>query len=547
MFPPFSREALMGHQHGIKGQHPPPVDLSALSQPAGPEGHIPVNLNTMSHAIEPEGLLPTHFLDAPNPTSSTNPPPSDPTSSAYYTHSSAPRTNTDAFMLKTLRTEYPDKEITTAPLYFCNFLGYAATGHAIAMPITTPTDDSNIWTLPLPAAHRKDGVGLLNMVLYRRYLYAWSTYEFTLYIADGRDGLNSFPQVQNAYLIGPTPAAQRLLVAAGKWTNDLHGEIWVFDRGFWQKDAALYQSIQSSHWSDVILPTSLKDELISNVNRFFDSRAQYIALRVPWKRGIIFHGPPGNGKTISIKATMHMLYDREPDPIPTLYVKTLSAFAPPEYSLGAIFSKARQQAPCYLVFEDLDSIVRDNVRSFFLNEVDGLSNNDGILMVGSTNRLELLDPGISKRPSRFDRKFYFGLPDEEGRRRYVEYWQGKLEGSREVEFPDVLVGKIAGIMGRFSFAYMQEAFVASLLVIAGGGEEGGGKEGGMDGGLKCKGGEDGKSKSGEWEVVERVERMAIKAGKEEGDKRADLDKYVLWREIKKQVATLRKELEGGNE
>lgn len=61
----------------------------------------------------------------------------------------------------------------------------------------------------------------------------------------------------------------------------------------------------------------------------------------------------------------------------------------------SIFQKARQFAPCYLVFEDLDSIVSDQVRSYFLNEVDGLKNNDGIFMIGSTNHLERLDPGIS--------------------------------------------------------------------------------------------------------------------------------------------------------
>src|SRR6266480_5472516 len=81
--------------------------------------------------------------------------------------------------------------------------------------------------------------------------------------------------------------------------------------------------------------------------------------------------------------------------------KTYS-FVPPEFELGEIFRKARQEAPCYLVFEDLDSLVTDRVRSYFLNEVDGLHSNDGILMVGSTNHLERLDPGIAKRPSRFD-------------------------------------------------------------------------------------------------------------------------------------------------
>lgn len=70
-------------------------------------------------------------------------------------------------------------------------------------------------------------------------------------------------------------------------------------------------------------------------------------------------------------------------------------YAGPEYSIKQVFGKAREFAPCYLVFEDLDSIINDSVRSYFLNEVDGLKSNDGIFMVGSTNHLERLDPGIS--------------------------------------------------------------------------------------------------------------------------------------------------------
>jgi AAA+ superfamily predicted ATPase len=60
-----------------------------------------------------------------------------------------------------------------------------------------------------------------------------------------------------------------------------------------------------------------------------------------------------------------------------------------------IFEKARAMAPCYLIMEDLDTIVTDAVKSYFFNEVDGLKSNDGIFMVGSTNHLDRLDPGIS--------------------------------------------------------------------------------------------------------------------------------------------------------
>ena len=50
---------------------------------------------------------------------------------------------------------------------------------------------------------------------------------------------------------------------------------------------------------------------------------------------------------------------------------------------------ARRTAPCLLLFEDVDSLVKDEVRSYFLNEIDGLENNDGILMIGSTNHRKL--------------------------------------------------------------------------------------------------------------------------------------------------------------
>lgn len=198
---------------------------------------------------------------------------------------------------------------------------------------------------------------------------------------------------------------------------------------------------------------------------------------------------------------MHALYERKA-PIPTLYVRSLSSFGGPEYSINAIFSLARRTAPCYLVFEDLDSIVSDSVRSYFLNEVDGIKRNDGILMLGSTNHLDRLDPGISKRPSRFDRKYLFPNPNESQRVAYAQYWQKKLESNKDIEFPDALCKAIASITDGFSFAYIQEAMVASLLAIA----------------------------------AEDSDEQNSSSGDDE------LDKLVLWREIKKQVKILRDEM-----
>lgn len=85
---------------------------------------------------------------------------------------------------------------------------------------------------------------------------------------------------------------------------------------------------------------------------------------------------PGNGKTISIKALINELGQRE-DPVPSLYVKNFDACQGEKYSIKEIFAQARGMAPCLLVFEDLDSLVTDETRTYFLNEVDGLESNDG--------------------------------------------------------------------------------------------------------------------------------------------------------------------------
>ncbi|KAM6525855.1 hypothetical protein FALCPG4_011390 [Fusarium falciforme] len=138
----------------------------------------------------------------------------------------------------------------------------------------------------------------------------------------------------------------------------------------------------------------------------------------------------------------------------------------PEYSLHIIVEKAKEFAPCYLMFEDIDSLVIPTVRSYFLNEVDGLKENDGIFIIASTNHLELLDHGISKRLSRFDRKYYFPDLNIDQREAYCRFWQEKLKPNKDIEFPDKLCRAIAEITDKFSFAYIQEAFVATLLAIA---------------------------------------------------------------------------------
>jgi transitional endoplasmic reticulum ATPase len=219
---------------------------------------------------------------------------------------------------------------------------------------------------------------------------------------------------------------------------------------------------------------------------------------------------------------MHTLSQRKPA-VPTLYVKSASA----TYYINHVFALARQETPCLLVFEDIDTIVTPNTRAYFFNEVDGLENNNGILMVASTNYLDKLDPGLTKRPSRFDRKYLFPLPSEvctvvicsrckltickAERATYCQFWRTKIE-KKPIDFPSKLCGAIAKITDGFSFAYMQEAFIASLLIMA----------------------------RGEKEDFED-------ASDDPDDKDKDLDDYELWRVIKQQIKVLRDDMDSSDD
>lgn len=453
---------------------------------------------------------------------------------SFYRNAEGKRIDTGLRLVETLREEYPQLHVTTTTTNTCNLLYYAALGHASATPVDSTVSQSWIWRWFRPPATRLSGSGFLyDVVTFGKYMYRWNGKDYILYnVVCPAGGYQS----NMTYLLSPTSNDNdELILAACNYFSSTQKKILVFDSGYWYASSELWQSVQDSRWDDVILDPGMKKSIIGEIEKFYNSRDRYKKLRVPWKRGLIFHGPPGNGKTISLKAMMHSL-DSRPDPIPTLYVRSLTSYNGPEYAISQIFGKARQQAPCFLVFEDLDSLITDKVRSYFLNEVDGLENHDGILMVGSTNHLERLDPGISKRPSRFDRKFLFSNPNMDERIQYCEFWRGKLADNENIEFPASMKQAIASITDGFSFAYIQEAFVAALLAIANGDADD----------SSC---EQARSERDIGNFVSNSldsptsEQWALESPNEEPRDDKDLEKYVLWREIKKAIQNLRDELD----
>jgi len=241
--------------------------------------------------------------------------------------------------------------------------------------------------------------------------------------------------------------ARAFFVAVCTWNTELHGEVLVFNGG-WYKDENLFQDIKGATFDNLILRGNLKQEIRDDLVQFFASRALYDEYGIPWKRGILFIGPPGNGKTHAVKALINSTEQ------PCLYIKSLNG-------VQQVFDRARRTSPCILVIEDLDSQLHPQNRSAFLNELDGFAANIGIVTLATTNHPERLDPSILERPSRFDRKYHFELPDVPERSSYLALWNTSLKPALQLS-PEG-ISKISELTADFSFAYLKELFLSSMM------------------------------------------------------------------------------------
>ncbi|XP_006460332.1 hypothetical protein AGABI2DRAFT_192071 [Agaricus bisporus var. bisporus H97] len=360
-----------------------------------------------------------------------------------------------------LRKQYPKHSVVSTSAFDLNILSFPG---LTATPLPVSPLITDVFFAPF--ARNSNGVpgALIDQVKIGAFTVVWQGNDFLLYIASYPGAYGN--TITQSYILheGPEDPARLLLLNIGAWSHELHDEVWVFNQGFWNKDRGLWDEIQKADWKDVILREEFKRALQKDVYGFFSAEDVYKKLAVPWKRGLIMHGPPGNGKTISVKAIMKSCNDNGFIP---LYVKSFQSWKGEEGAMADVFDQARQLSPSCLILEDLDSLINDRNRSYFLNQLDGLESNHGLLIIGTTNHFDRLDPGLSSRPSRFDRKYLFDDPNKEERALYAKYWQNKLSSNSEIDFPDDLIEVIADLTPGFSFAYLKEAFVSTLVTLAG--------------------------------------------------------------------------------
>ena len=208
--------------------------------------------------------------------------------------------------------------------------------------------------------------------------------------------------------------------------NVFRGQVISFGRDmFGERGAALkFHRRPAVSEGEVILP----DETLATISRqvvgVAEHRERLLAARQHLKRGLLLYGPPGVGKTHSVRYLTSQLRDV------TIVQLTGDSLG----LIGTACSVARTLQPAMVVVEDVDLIAEDRgmhpghhpLLFQLLNEMDGLAEDADVVFLLTTNRADLLEPALAARPGRVDQAVGLDLPDAEARARLFQLYRGDL-------------------------------------------------------------------------------------------------------------------------
>jgi AAA+ superfamily predicted ATPase len=243
---------------------------------------------------------------------------------------------------------------------------------------------------------------------------------------------------------------RRVLDGIEEATSVLLQEVYL--RSYSESTTYTKERVRDSSVDDLVISKTVERQVIGDLRNFFANKKWFEDQRLPYRRGYLLQGPPGNGKTSLIRVIMNTFQMNAH--APQLLSKKMD-----DTEFVKIVASVGSQAPAILLLEDIDrgfpkTGVRCNISmGQLLNSLDGVSDYKGLIVIATANEPEVLDPAILKRPGRFDRVVFFDNPDADLRRRYFK--QRKLVlTKKELE---TLVADTDG----FSFAQLQEVFISA--------------------------------------------------------------------------------------
>jgi transitional endoplasmic reticulum ATPase len=195
-------------------------------------------------------------------------------------------------------------------------------------------------------------------------------------------------------------------------------------------------------WDDVGGLDDARDRLREGVELPLKHPDAFRRIGIRPAKGFLLYGPPGTGKTLLAKATAR---ESEANFIATKSSDLLSKwYGESEQQIARLFARARQVAPTVIFIDELDSLVparggglgepqvTERVVNTILAEMDGLEELNNVVLIGATNRPNLIDPALL-RPGRFDELVYVGTPDTAGRRRILAIHTKDMPLAKDVD------------------------------------------------------------------------------------------------------------------
>ncbi|HDQ05385.1 MAG TPA: AAA family ATPase [Candidatus Bathyarchaeota archaeon] len=208
-------------------------------------------------------------------------------------------------------------------------------------------------------------------------------------------------------------------------------------------------------WTDIGGLAEVKEELQEAIEWPLKYPEIFAYMNTAPPKGVLLYGPPGTGKTLLAKAVAN---ESEANFISIKGPEVLSKWVgESERAVREVFRKARQAAPTIIFFDELDSItpvrgtglsssqVTERVISQILTELDGLEELKDVVVIGATNRLDIVDPALL-RPGRFDRLLEVPVPDLDARKQIIRIHLDKKPLADDVKM-DVLAEKTDGYTG----------------------------------------------------------------------------------------------------
>ena len=232
----------------------------------------------------------------------------------------------------------------------------------------------------------------------------------------------------------------------------------------------VFVEVPDVKWEDIGGLADIKQELQEAVEWPLKYERAFAYTDATPPKGILLYGPPGTGKTLIAKAAAN---ESEANFISIKGPELLSKWVgESEKGVREIFRKARQAAPCIIFFDELDAVaprrgrsegdshVTERVISQMLTEMDGLEDLEGVVVIGATNRPDIIDEALL-RPGRFDRILEVPFPDKEARKDILKIHTRRKPLDNTVDM-DKLVELTNGFTGADIAAIVNAAAMSAI-------------------------------------------------------------------------------------